>query len=52
MLHMICTRLRPGHLSERVGDSLWRNEEIVKENLELRLSVQLFLLVYLLLTLP
>ena len=30
MLHVICTRLRPGHLSVRVGDSLRRCEEIVK----------------------
>ena len=27
---MICTQLRPGHLSVRVGDSLRRSEEIVK----------------------
>ena len=31
VLHVICTRLRPGHLSVRVGDS-WRHcEEIVKK---------------------
>ena len=30
VLHMICTRLYPGHLSVRVGDSLRRDEEIVK----------------------
>ena len=29
MLHVICTRLRPGHLSVRVGDGSRRNEEIV-----------------------
>ena len=43
MLHVLCTRLRPGHLSVHVGDSLRRSEEIVK-NLELCLSVQLLLL--------
>ena len=31
MLHVNCTRLRPGHLSVRVGDSLRRSEEIVKK---------------------
>ena len=30
VLHMICTGLHPGHLSVHVGDSLQRNEEIVK----------------------
>ena len=30
MLHVICTRLRPSHLSVRVGDSSRRSEEIVK----------------------
>ena len=30
MLHVICTQLRPGHLSARVGDSSQRCEEIVK----------------------
>ena len=29
---MICTRLRPGHLSVRVGDSSRRSEEIVKKS--------------------
>ena len=29
-MHVICTRLRPGHLSVRVGDSSRRCEEIVK----------------------
>ena len=29
---MICTRLRPGHLSVRVGDSSRRCEEIVKKS--------------------
>ena len=43
VLHVICTRLHPGHLTVCVGDSLWRSEEIVT-NLELRLSVQLLLL--------
>ena len=33
VLHMMCTRLRPGHLSVRVGDGSRRSEEIVK-NLE------------------
>ena len=42
MLHMISTRLRPGHLSIRVWDGSRRNEEIVK-NLELRLWIQLLL---------
>ena len=32
MLHVICTRLRPGHLSVRVGDSSRRCEEIVKKS--------------------
>ena len=27
MLHVICTRLRPGHLSVRVGDSSRRSED-------------------------
>ena len=31
MLRVICTRLRPGHLSVRVGDGSWRSEEIVKK---------------------
>ena len=30
MLHMICTRLHPGHLSVCVGDSLRCSEEVVK----------------------
>ena len=30
LLHVICTRLRPGHFSVRVGGSSRRNEEIVK----------------------
>ena len=46
---MTCTRLRPGHLSERVGDSSRRSEEIVK-NLELHLSIRL--LTYLCPSLP
>ena len=32
MLHVICTRLRLGHLSVRVGDSSRRCEEIVKKS--------------------
>ena len=32
MLHLICTRLRPGHLSLRVGDSSRRSEETVKKS--------------------
>ena len=31
MLHVICTYLRPGHLSIRVGDGLRHSEEIVKK---------------------
>ena len=29
VLHVVCTRLRPGHLSVRVGDGSLRSEEIV-----------------------
>ena len=36
MLHVICSRLHPGHLSVCVGDSSGRSEEIAK-NLELHL---------------
>ena len=36
VVHVICTRLRPSHLSERVGDGSRRSVEIVK-HLELRL---------------
>ena len=50
VLHVICTQLRLGHLKVRVGDSLRRSEEIVK-NLELCLSMQLLLLLLLLLLL-
>ena len=32
VLHVICTRLRPGHMNICVGDSLQRNEEIVKKS--------------------
>ena len=32
MLHVICTRLRPGNLSVRVGDSSRRCEGIVKKS--------------------
>ena len=32
MLRVICARLRPGHLSVRVGDSSRRCEEIVKKS--------------------
>ena len=39
MLHTICTRLHPGHLSMRVGHISWCSKEIEK-NLELRLSIQ------------
>ena len=42
-MHMICTGLRPGQLSVRVGDVLRRSEEIVK-NLELCHSMRLLLL--------
>ena len=47
---MICTQLRPGHLSVHVGDSLQCSEEIVK-NLKLRLSMRSLLLLLLLLLL-
>ena len=40
---MLCTRLRPDHLSIRVGDSSQHGEEIVK-NLKLRLWMRLLLL--------
>ena len=42
VLHVICTRLRLGHLSVRVGDSSRCSEEIVK-NLESRLWMRLLL---------
>ena len=42
-MHVICTQLRPGHLSVRVVDNSRRSEEIVK-NLELHLSLRLFFL--------
>ena len=32
LLHVICTRLRPGYLSVRVGDGSRRCEEIVKKS--------------------
>ena len=32
MLHLICTRLRPGHFSVRVGDGSRGSEEIVKKS--------------------
>ena len=32
VLHVICTRLRPSHLSARAGDNSWRSEQIVKKN--------------------
>ena len=32
MLHVICTRLRPGHLSVCVGDSSRRSEGNIKKN--------------------
>ena len=44
MLHVICTQLRSGHLSVRVGDSSGRREEVV-ENLELRLSMPLIIVI-------
>ena len=48
MLHVLCcTRLRPGHLSVRVGDSSQGSEEIVK-SLDLRLSMRLLSLLILL----
>ena len=45
VLHVICTRLRKGHLSVRVGEDLRRSDEIVK-NLKLRLSMRLSLLLH------
>ena len=42
---MICTRLCPGHLSVRVGDSSGRCEEIVK-NRKWHLWIQLLLLMF------
>ena len=48
MLHVICTRLRPGLLSVRVGGSSRRREEIVNISI-MRLSVRLLLLLLLLL---
>ena len=48
VLHMICTWLRRGHLSVRVGDGSRRSKEIVK-NLELCLGMRLLLLLLLLL---
>ena len=42
MMLVICTRLRPGHLSVRVGDGSRRSEEIIK-NLVLRLGIRLLL---------
>ena len=45
MLHVICTRLRPDHLSACAGDSSRRSEEIIeKKSLESRLSMHLLLL--------
>ena len=43
VLHVICTRLRPGHLSVCVGDGSRCSEEIVK-NLEPHLWMRLLLL--------
>ena len=43
VLHVICTWLRPGHLTIHVVDSSQHSEEIVK-NLELHLWMQLLLL--------
>ena len=31
-MHVICTQLRPGHLSVRVGDGSQRSEETVKKS--------------------
>ena len=42
---MICSRLRPGHLSICVGDGSWHSVEIVK-NLDLSLWMQLLLLLF------
>ena len=40
MLHVICTRLRLGHLSVRGGDSSRRSEEIVGKILDFGLSMR------------
>ena len=33
MLHVICTRLRPSHLSARAGDSLWPVKRLQKSRI-------------------
>ena len=45
VLHVIYTRLRPGHLSVRVGDCSQRSEEIVK-NLGLCLWMRFFFFIF------
>ena len=45
MLHVICTRLRPGHLSARVRDSSWRSEEIVKKSRIAPLNVVIIIII-------
>ena len=44
MLHVICTRLRTGHFSVRVGDSSRRSEETVR-SLELRLAIIIIIII-------
>ena len=44
VLHVICTRLLPGHLSVLVGDSSRRSEKIVK-NLALRLWMSFIIII-------
>ena len=45
VLHMVCTRLRPDHLSVHIGESSRHNEKIAK-NLKLWLSMWLLLYYY------
>ena len=44
---MICTRLRPGHLSVRVGDGSRRNEEIEKKSRNAPLNATITIITYL-----
>ena len=41
---MICTRLRPGYLSVRVGDGSWRSEEVVKKSGIAALNVMMMMM--------
>ena len=47
MMHVICRRLSPGHLTVLVGDSS-RRSEVVKKKSRLRLSMRLVLVLLLL----